>query len=186
MSGSADHGRPGTATGDRDHDADLLWLVDIRRLRSEHRGRRQITGTAAVPDLRLETAEVPGDSVGYELDIDATGSDVTVTGRIDVVWRADCRRCLDPIERSETMRLQEVFQVVEIEGETWPIVDDRIDLGLVVREHVLLALPLAPVCRDDCGGPDPDDDHGLLQPGSDGPVAMSDPRWAALEQLHFD
>jgi uncharacterized protein len=30
--------------------------------------------------------------------------------------------------------------------------DDRLDLGEVVREQILLALPLKPLCRPDCQG----------------------------------
>src|SRR5690606_40148714 len=38
----------------------------------------------------------------------------------------------------------------------WPIEGEEIDLAEVAREALLLALPLAPLCRDDCTGPAPD------------------------------
>ena len=53
----------------------------------------------------------------------------------------------------------------------------------MVRDAVLLALPLAPLCADACAGPAPDE-------FPTGPVATEeqpvDPRWAALTQLEFD
>ena len=63
----------------------------------------------------------------------------------------------------------------------------------MVRDAVLLTLPLAPLCADDCKGPAPevfpavvegdaapsaDDDEAIDAPG--------DPRWAALDGLRFD
>ena len=41
-------------------------------------------------------------------------------------------------------------------GETWPIRDQRIDLAPAAREAAMLALPLAPLCAEDCAGPVPD------------------------------
>lgn len=59
---------------------------------------------------------------------------------------------------------------------------DLLDLEQVVRDAVVLALPLRPLCREDCPGlrldgsrADPDEDGG--------PV---DPRWAALAALSGD
>lgn len=71
---------------------------------------------------------------------------------------------------------------------------DSIDLGPVVHDATVLALPLAPLCRPDCAGPDPEQ-FPVRTPGPDDGVADGedeaaerpiDPRWAALEQLRFD
>ena len=63
--------------------------------------------------------------------------------------------------------------------------DDLFDLEPVLRDAVVLALPLQPVCRDDCPGlcsecgvrlaDDPDHHHDA-----------ADPRWAALQELTRD
>ena len=57
-----------------------------------------------------------------------------------------------------------------------------------MRELALLSLPLAPLCREDCVGPDidrfptgPADD-----PDEDTAEPPRDPRWAALDALTFD
>ena len=34
----------------------------------------------------------------------------------------------------------------------YPITDDTIDLGPLVRDAIVLELPMAPLCRDDCAG----------------------------------
>ena len=66
-------------------------------------------------------------------------------------------------------------ELPELEG-------DLIDLEPVLRDAVVLALPLRPLCRDDCPGlcaecgarlaDDPDHGHETV-----------DPRWAALQGL---
>ncbi|MEX0767738.1 MAG: YceD family protein, partial [Microthrixaceae bacterium] len=69
-------------------------------------------------------------------------------------------------------------------GEILPISNDSIDLGQVVHDAAILALPLAPLCRTDCAGPLPD-----LFPVITAENAESepiDPRWASLGGLRFD
>ena len=39
-----------------------------------------------------------------------------------------------------------------VDGETYPLEGDEIDLEQLVRDTVLLDLPAAPLCRDDCAG----------------------------------
>lgn len=167
------------------------WRVDVARLRRDHRGRQTFTGHQAIDELSLPAAEVPDGTVDHALDVDATSSDAVVTGTVSFSWRAGCRRCLEPVEGAATVEVQEIYQPVAVAGETWPIVDDVIDLEPMVRETVLLALPASVVCRDDCAGPSEGDyrvgleseavtadDHTDDRPG--------DPRWAALDELRFD
>ena len=60
------------------------------------------------------------------------------------------------------------------------LVDDYIDLEPLLRDAVVLALPLAPVCREDCPGLCPDCGARLadVEPGHG--HEQVDPRWAAL------
>ena len=66
--------------------------------------------------------------------------------------------------------------------ELYPIVDETIDLGLLARDAVVLELPMAPLCREDCAGL-------CVQCGANrnegdcGCVAPRDPRWANLDVL---
>lgn len=146
-----------------------------------------VTSTAAV---------APDDEVVLDGELEATGSDVVLTGTVGVPWEGECRRCLTDVAGTVETPVREVFSPHPVDGETWPIVDDGIDLAAVVRDLALLALPLVPLCRPDCEGPDPErfpttveDDapHGDDRPdGPDHDDAPRDPRWAALDQLRFD
>ncbi len=110
---------------------------------------------------------------------------IVVDGAVVVPWVGECRRCLTELEGSLTTELREVFEVRPTEGDTWPLHGDELDLAPMLRDTVLLALPLAPLCSQDCLGPAPE-----LFPTVAGTEAeaepIRDPRWSALDQLRPD
>jgi uncharacterized protein len=164
--------------------------IGVLELRRRPGTQRDVHVATALPGLEVTGARVPAEA---ELVVDATleaieGGAVTVTGTVEVPWTAECRRCLDEVVGSATVDLREVFEVHPVEGETYPIEGDEVDLEPVVRDAALLDLPLAPLCRADCAGPAPDDFPTSVEgeePDADG-EAPRDPRWAALDELRFD
>jgi uncharacterized protein len=145
------------------------------------------------------------DGLGVALIGVPTGSDMDVTVRLESVIdgvlvsatvRADlegeCSRCLEPITSVEEVRIQELFRypATDARGREIPseddgdeqfwVEDDLIDLEPVLRDAVVLGLPLAPVCSSDCPGLC--SECGVLL--SDGHSHdVIDPRWAALDVL---
>ena len=150
--------------------------------------RRSIERSVAIPGLSTSSASVPdGAEVGLSGVVEATGADVVVTGTLEVPWTGECRRCLAPVEGRQQVEVREVFARHPVEGETYPLANDTIDLEPMVREAVLLALPLAPLCATECAGPDPDRFPASAHTdGTDDPPPVRDPRWAALDDLRFD
>ncbi len=62
------------------------------------------------------------------------------------------------------------------------IVDEKIDLEPAVRDAVLLELPNAPLCREDCPGvASPDEEAWAFVPAGTTRERI-DPRWAALQE----
>jgi len=74
-----------------------------------------------------------------------------------------------------------------VEGETYLLAENEVDLEPMVRETVLLNLPVAPLCSEDCAGPDPDrfPTTVVVEPDPDEPPP-ADPRWAALSEITFN
>ena len=66
--------------------------------------------------------------------------------------------------------------------EVYRLDGDEIDLRPMVRDAVVLNLPQAPLCRDECLGPDPVRYPATVEDDSK-PV---DRRWAALSELRFN
>jgi uncharacterized protein len=163
--------------------------IGVMELRRRPGTQRDVRVATTLPGLQITGARVPDDA---ELVVDATldsveGTAVTVSGTVEVPWTAECRRCLDEVAGRVTVDLSEVFEVQPVEGETYPIDGDEVDLEPVVRDAALLNLPLAPLCRPDCAGPAPDAFPTVVE--GDEPEAQEpapDPRWAALDDLTFD
>ena len=159
--------------------------------------RREVERTFASPGLTVVGSTVPpGADVDVDVVVESTADPgtLTVSGRIAAPWTGECRRCLEPVGGSLDVEVHEVFsRRVEAgeEDEVWPLEGEEIDLGDVVADALLLALPLSPLCRPDCDGPAPrefpatveEDDGGDEESAAEPP---RDPRWAALDDLHFD
>jgi DUF177 domain-containing protein len=163
----------------------VIDIVDIRRRTGSHKEFRAVTaldameaGEFGVVDGRLEVA----------LEIEAVTEGVVAKGTAHGRWTGPCRRCLDPIVAPLEVEVHEIFERTPTEGETWPIENERIDLAPVLREAALLSLPLVPLCRDDCEGPEPSRYVASIEADVDltSGRPTPDPRWAALDELRFD
>jgi len=132
----------------------------------------------------------PGRSVvplGAEATCDVTlqpfGGGIDAEGMVTAPWVGTCRRCTMPVSGELRVAVHERFADGPVsEDELYPITDHTIDLGPLVRDAIVLDLPMAPLCRDDCQGLCPqcgiDRNEGDCQC-----VVPHDPRWANLDVL---
>ena len=171
------------------------------------------TRTVPAPDdLRLELIGVPaGADVPLEVRFEAVSEGVLVTGTAIAPLAGECARCLAPLTSSVTVGFQELYLYAEGRHEKhdkhekydkyekydkhdeqeeqdaeglYHLDGDLLDLEPAFRDAVVLALPMSPLCREDCPGLCAECGVPLADAGPDhrheGAV---DPRWAALEQL---
>ena len=75
---------------------------------------------------------------------------IVVRGTVQAHWRAECSVCLRDLDRVVELHADELFEREPIEGETYPLDGHEIDLEQLVRDTVLLELPLAPHCAEPC------------------------------------
>jgi uncharacterized protein len=174
------------------------FVVDTREL-----GRR----AGAMKDLHLTvptaegwgsgTAWVPeGSDIDLDLRLESVVEGVFVSGTVRAPVVAECARCLGPVTWDEHTDIEELFVYPPQDARGHRVTVDRdrdddvvptieedlIDLEATVRDVVVLGLPIAPLCRDDCQGlcsqcgallaEDPGHQH-----------EEQDPRWAALTAL---
>lgn len=177
------------------------WVVAVHEVRRSPGVQKPMRVAAPMTGLTLSASAVPeGSDVVAELTLEAmTDGRLTATGTVVAGWEGECRRCLVMVGGRLDVTVQEVFEEAPApEADTYALDGDRVDLEPMVRDAVLLALPLAPLCRDDCAGPDPSehpvtvapertDGDGVGDRNGDGvgdePV---DPRWAPLRELKLD
>jgi uncharacterized protein len=140
-----------------------------------------------LPGVGLSSARVPDDAVvTLDATVEALGKTVVVQGTVRAPWEGECRRCLEEASGELVVDLREVFEPDPVDGETYPIENEQIDLGVVLHELLALALPLAPLCRDDCPGPDPEAHPVVPESDDEADETPRDPRWGALDELRFD
>ncbi len=159
----------------------------VAELRRRPGTRSLVRRSVPVPGMGVTTASVPGGSeVDLDLVLESISEGVVAAGTIRFAWQGPCRRCLDDVEGSLAVDVREVFETTPTEGETWPLAGDEIDLEPLVRETVLVNLPLAPLCDEDCPGPAPEAFPAVAAGGAataEDPSPPRDPRWAALDEL---
>lgn len=107
-------------------------------------------------------------------------------GQISGHITLDCTRCLTPVENTLKSRITELFYYPPDEAPEGilPIGDDlNVDLTPIVREDMLVAIPIRVLCRPDCKGLCPTCGKNW----NDGPCDCKDddrdPRFAVLTEL---
>ncbi|HEU4676904.1 MAG TPA: YceD family protein [Motilibacteraceae bacterium] len=158
---------------------------------------RKVSRSVPAPaDLGNDVLGVPaGSDLGLELRLEAVMEGVLVTATVAGRLAGECVRCLDPLERELETTFQELYAYApnehagraghagEDDDDELLLLDgDYLDLEQPLRDAVVLALPLAPLCRDDCPGLCPECGARLADDPAHTHVA-ADPRWAALAGL---
>lgn len=165
------------------------FVVAIAEQRRTPGRVRPVTVVGALPGIAVSDAEVPeGAEVQADLALEIlVDGHLTATGTVRAPWTGRCRRCLQDVGGDLDLEVREVFEPDPAEdAETYPLGADRVDLEPMLRDALVLALPLAPLCRDDCEGPDPAQHPVTVAPEDDEGATGTDPRWAALGELRFD
>ncbi len=161
-------------------------VSDLRRRLGE---RRTVPIDLLLPELEVIASRTTPEPVIGEVVIESIERGVTATGFIDLAWEGECRRCLDPVAGTDRVEIMDIYQVGAPEevAEIVELIDDTIDLVPMVRDAALLGLPLAPLCGEDCAGPDPDRYPTVTEEELEAAAASEerppDPRWSALGEL---
>lgn len=121
--------------------------------------------------------------------------DIRVVGELSTRVEVPCARCLDPVSRDIARKFdllyrpqgtdagREEISVTDAEAEIGYYTGDGLLLEEVLREQVLLAVPIKIVCREECRGLCPHCGKNLNQGSCDCREEVSDPRWDALRGL---
>ncbi|WP_030649133.1 MULTISPECIES: YceD family protein [Streptomyces] len=174
-------------------------VIDTHELGRRPGALQRLTREVDAPrDLGIQgVVGVPeGAPMELELRLESVMEGVLVTGTARATAEGECVRCLEPVELELEADFQEMFsypdaddrgRVIAEPGDDAEDDEDRlfvedglIDLEPVLRDAVVLALPMQPVCQEDCPGlcsecgarlaDDPDHHHDAV-----------DIRWAALQ-----
>lgn len=147
---------------------------------------RAVTVSESLAGLGDETVSVPGDQpVAVDIALERIPEGIVVRGTVRAPWQAVCCRCLEPVGDEVSVHVDELFEPDPLPGETYKLDAESLDLEPMVRDSLVLELPLAPVCREDCAGLCPSCGVNRNESTCDCTSDDSDPRWAALRSLEL-
>src|SRR4051794_3783680 len=181
--------RPGAASHETRRPAGNPWKLDLRELGRRAGSLQELDKTLTAPGgWKVELVGVPeGGEVALRLRLESVMEGVLVSGDVDAPLVGSCARCLEPVEDTLGLDVQELFayegsttEATSEEDEVRLVENDRIDLEPMVRDLVVLSLPLSPVCSEDCRGLCVDCGQRLDDLPADHSHELLDPRWAGL------
>lgn len=122
-------------------------------------------------------------------------NDIRLNGKLSTQLELACARCLKPVSQDVARSFdllyrplgtdagQEELSVTAAEAEVSYYQGEGLLLEDVLREQVLLALPLRVLCREDCKGLCPTCGKDLNQGACSCAAPPEDVRWSALKDL---
>jgi uncharacterized protein len=171
------------------------WKVDLREIGRRAGTLREWNKTIPVPD-RWGNEMIgidQGVPVELRLRLESVMEGVLVSGEVDVPLTGQCSRCLDPFQDTLQLDVQELYayagsttEATSGEDEVRRIDGDSLDLEPLVRDAVVLALPLSPTCTPDCAGLCVDCGERLDDLPADHSHEVIDPRFAGLAARFAD
>lgn len=163
------------------------WLVPITTLRRSPGLRREEQRSGHVGELKVAGSLVPADALAQaEATLDSVSGGIEVSAEVSAPWRGECRRCLEPVSGEIHAHVRELYRPRdrgEEDEETYPLHGEVLDLQPLVRDALILELPLAPLCSEECRGLCPTCGADLNAGACGCLEKTADPRWAALDTL---
>lgn len=159
-------------------------LVNVAELLRRPGSDKRLDVELPAAELHLDEARIRPDApVTIVATLESMTDGIVVQARVRVPWHDTCRRCLVELDEVAEVAVQELYQVAVTAEDAFPIIGEQIDLTEMVRASVLLELPLAPLCRDECAGICPVCGTNRNEQACGCSTTVVDDRWSALDAL---
>jgi uncharacterized protein len=124
-----------------------------------------------------------------------TIQDIRIQGQLTTSLESFCARCLEPLTQDVKREFDLLYRpqgadagrdelsVTDAEAEISYYEGEGILLDDVIREQILLAVPIKITCNEDCKGLCPHCGKNLNQETCSCAVAQEEPRWSALKEI---
>ena len=156
-------------------------------------------GTIEFLDPKLKQS-APLQAVGKAELVMGSLGEIRVTGQVKVQLQAECDRCLEPSDFPVDSSFELYYRPVQAgtgaravrveekaidagEAEMGFYEGEGLELNDVLREFVLLALPMQRLCSEDCKGICPECGQNRNQKDCSCRTTVGNNRWAALKEL---
>ena len=166
--------------------------INVAQLLKESIGSSRNYKVSEIIDV---TGDGGGRKVQGEVRLLRTHRGILVKGELQAEVELTCSRCLSLFNFPVAINFEEeyiptidVVSGIPLSSPDEPgsfVIDEHhvIDLTEAVRQYALLAMPMKPLCREDCAGLCQDCGHNLNQGPCDCPPQVIDPHWSELTKL---
>jgi uncharacterized protein len=148
---------------------------------------RDIRVDRPISGVRTALARLSEAPVRADLRAESVVEGILMTGPVRAGSVLSCARCLDEFESEVRLEVCELFaspgHEASVEDEAYRIRGKEVDLEPMLRDALTLALPLHPLCREECRGLCPRCGRRLDVGTCDCFQEETDPRWAELDAL---
>jgi uncharacterized protein len=127
-------------------DTRTLGVADVRSVRRTVPAPASLgTGLAGVPE---------GADIELDVELERVTGGVLVQGTVRAPLSGECARCLDTFASAVEVRFTELFtdDADDEDADGYLLDGDLLDLEPALRDALVLELPLAPLCAEDCPG----------------------------------
>jgi DUF177 domain-containing protein len=147
--------------------------------------------TQTAPLVAAGRAELVRENRGARESVE----DIRLVGKLSTEIGLRCARCLEPVANTVAESFDLIYrpQGVDAIADEQSISSAETEIGYyqgegllledVLKEQILLALPIKQVCSPGCKGLCPQCGTNLNSGSCDCAAGMADPRWAALEDI---
>ncbi|MCP4307984.1 MAG: DUF177 domain-containing protein [bacterium] len=128
------------------------FVFHIGDLRSGRAEPRDISSEVSV-DWHLELSKVlPEPVLRFSLELSPIGGGIAVLGEIEATVAHTCNRCLDEWQENVVRNVAQLITTDGDEEDDYRLVGEEFDFENMVRDELMLDLPLVPLCTEDCKG----------------------------------
>lgn len=167
-------------------------VFDVSRLGRRPGAMHTVQQTVTSPSrIGLDLIAIEqGAPLDLDLRLESVSEGVLVSGTVHGPTRGECSRCLGPVTGEIEIALTELFaypdsltETTTEDDEVGHVVDHTVDIEQPIVDAVVLALPFAPMCTEDCPGLCPQCGVALATAEPGHHHDQIDPRWAKLAKL---
>jgi len=125
---------------------------------------KESVGSSRDYDIDAIIAEQPEGSIKGKVTLIRTGQGILVRGNLDIQVELICSRCLKAFPYSMNFTVEEeIHPTIDISSglpldlcqESEGLIINKnhvLDLGELIRQYILLNLPMKPLCQPECAG----------------------------------
>ncbi|MDF2571633.1 MAG: Large ribosomal subunit accumulation protein YceD [Sporomusa sp.] len=164
--------------------------INIAQLRKDLGSSQPFSLETSARELGLDNQEIWADGMKVDGCIINKGMIFEIAGTIHATMNQSCSRCLEDMVTTLAISFSEEYREADFEKSDESLVQeinyfngDEIDITDLIRENILLAEPIKPVCSESCHGlcPECGVNRNIHTCGCNS--IKTDPRLAVLEKL---